>query len=120
MSGPRVTTEFLETVLHPSKCRGGACPTRVDLRLAQMMAQEILEIRAAYGPAVYQDHRRETLLRAAYDLLRRSCIGPYVQDATSILVHYDGFDSDGSGLMTEIAHDLGLDDNEEPIPLCDN
>lgn len=61
--------------------------------------------------------RKEVLLRAAYDLLRRSTQSHFVQEATSILTYYDGANCDGYCLMEDIANELELDDDAEPIPL---
>ena len=62
-------------------------------------------------------NRKETLLRAAYDLLKRSTQDIYVREATSILVRFDDANCDGYCLMEDIASELGLDDNEQPINL---
>jgi hypothetical protein len=61
--------------------------------------------------------RKEILLRAAYDLLKRSTGDHYVREATSIIVRFDNADCDGYCLMEDIATELGLDDDTEPIPL---
>lgn len=61
--------------------------------------------------------RNLSLLRAAYDLLRRSTQDHYVHEATSILTRYDDVDCDGYCLMEDIATELNLDDDAEPIPL---
>ncbi len=63
--------------------------------------------------------RKEILLRAAYDLLKRSTEHNFVQEATSILTHYDDADCDGYCLMEDIATELGLDDDTAPISLDD-
>jgi len=62
--------------------------------------------------------RKNVLLRAAYDLLRRSEQDHYVREATSIIVRYDDANCDGYCLMEDIATELNLDDLEEPIPLA--
>ena len=61
--------------------------------------------------------RKEILLRAAYDLLKRSAKPGYVQDAQGILVRYDDADCDGHCLMNDIAAELGIEDGTKPIPL---
>jgi len=61
--------------------------------------------------------RQEILLRAAYDLLKRSELNPYVHEATSIQVRYDDADCDGYRLMDDIACELGLAPGTKPIPL---
>jgi hypothetical protein len=63
--------------------------------------------------------RKEILLRAAYDLLKRSTQDHFVREATSILTRFDDADCDGYCLMEDIAAELGLDDDTEPIPLGD-
>lgn len=61
--------------------------------------------------------RTEVLLRAAYDLIKRSTESRFVEETTSISVFYDGANCDGYCLMDDIADVLGLDDGESPIPL---
>ena len=60
--------------------------------------------------------RRDMLLRAAYDLLKRSTHDYYVREATEIKVRYDDANCDGYCLMEDIASELCID-GEEPIPL---
>lgn len=64
--------------------------------------------------------RKDTLLRAAYDLIRRSTESPYVVETTRIYTHYDEADCDGYCLMQDISQCLGLDDDCDPIPLKGN
>jgi len=61
--------------------------------------------------------RKEVLLRAAYDLLKRSTQDPYVSEATSILARVEDANCDGYCLMEDIAAELGLEDGAKPIPL---
>jgi hypothetical protein len=61
--------------------------------------------------------RKETLLRAAYDLLKRSAQTSFVESATSIMTHYDDADCDGYCLMDDISSELELDPETQPIPL---
>lgn len=63
------------------------------------------------------NERARVLLRAAFDLLRRSQEAHYVQETCGILVRYDEADCDGFCLKEDIANELGIDENEEPIPL---
>lgn len=67
-------------------------------------------------------NRKDILLRAAYDLLKRSTEDHYVREATAIEVRYDEADCDGYCLMADIASELDLEDGEhtEPIPLRGN
>lgn len=60
--------------------------------------------------------RKDILLRAAFDLLRRCEDAPYVIEAPSTLVRYDEADCDGMCLMDDIANELGIDRQSEPIP----
>lgn len=53
--------------------------------------------------------RKEVLLRAAYDLLKKASESHFVEQATEILVHYDDADCDGSCLMQDIATELGIE-----------
>lgn len=61
--------------------------------------------------------RKDILLRAAYDLLKRSTEDHYVREATSIVTRYDDANCDGYCLMADIADVLGIDEREDPIPL---
>lgn len=64
------------------------------------------------------EDRKDVLLRAAYDLIKRSTQSHYVQEAASIQVMYDDANCDGYCLMCDIADELGFDDDYvEPIPL---
>lgn len=63
-------------------------------------------------------NRKDILLRAAYDLLKRSTQSRFVEEATSILVHYDGANCDGYCLMDEIAQELNLEEGTQPIRLA--
>jgi hypothetical protein len=64
------------------------------------------------------ENRKDILLRAAYDLLRRAGDSPFVLEANCILTQYDGTNCDGACLMADIASELGLvDDHVEPKPL---
>ena len=60
---------------------------------------------------------KEILLRAAYDLIKRSTESPFVEETGGILVRYDSANCDGYCLMDDIACELGLDDGTDPIPL---
>lgn len=61
--------------------------------------------------------RKDVLLRAAFDLLRRAANYHHVRSATSILVRYDDANCDGYCLMRDIATEINLDDLAKPIPL---
>lgn len=61
--------------------------------------------------------RKDTLLRAAYDLIKRSTMQVFVQETGTILTHYDDADCDGLCLMDDIAAELNLDDDTPPLPL---
>lgn len=61
--------------------------------------------------------RKDILLRAAYDLIKRSTESHFVQETQCILVHYDEANCDGHCLMEDIASELNLDEDTDPIPL---
>lgn len=61
--------------------------------------------------------RKDDLLRAAYDLIRRSLDSHYIGPANETLVHYDGANCDGYCLADDIAVVLNLPDDTKPIPL---
>jgi hypothetical protein len=61
--------------------------------------------------------RKTILLRAAYDLLKRASQDHYVSEATSIVTRFDDANCDGYCLMQDIATELDLDDDTQPIPL---
>jgi len=63
--------------------------------------------------------RKEVLLRAAYDLLKRSTEQHFVEEATSILARYDEANCCGGCLMEDIAFELDIPDDTPPIPLGD-
>jgi hypothetical protein len=62
-------------------------------------------------------NRKEILLRAAYDLIKRSTQESYVQAAEEINVFYDDANCDGHCLMDDIAIELDIEDGTKPIPL---
>jgi len=63
--------------------------------------------------------RKDILLRAAFDLLKRTDEGPYVVEAMTTLTHYDDCDCDGACLCDDIADILGIDPETRPIALDD-
>ena len=63
------------------------------------------------------EERKNTLLRAAYDLIKRSQESVYVEETVSIMTQYDGTQCDGYCLADDIADALGLEAGEDPIPL---
>lgn len=54
--------------------------------------------------------RKEILLKAAYDLLKKQKGSPYVLDLLGESVFYDGTDCDGSCLMDDIAIELNIEE----------
>ena len=52
--------------------------------------------------------RKEVLLKAAYDLLRKAEDTPYVEDIMHMTVVYDDADCDGACLMQYIADELNI------------
>jgi hypothetical protein len=65
------------------------------------------------------ENNKDILLRAAHDLIKRSTQSHYVVEAVSIETRYHDANCDGYCLMEDIAHELGLDDDTDPIPLKD-
>ena len=61
--------------------------------------------------------RKDILLRAAYDLIKRSTEGSYVEETAAIYVRYDDANCDGHCLMDDIASELGLEERTRPVPL---
>lgn len=61
--------------------------------------------------------RKDILLRAAFDLLKRCNESHYVLEAGSTLIRYDDANCDGSCLMEDIAHELQIPADTDPIPL---
>ena len=57
------------------------------------------------------EDRKTVLLKAALDLLKKCGEGPYVKNALTETVFYDGVDCDGGCLANDIAIELG-----EPEP----
>jgi len=58
------------------------------------------------------EDRKITLLKAALELLKKCNEGPYVKNALTETVFYDGTDCDGTCLGNDIAAELG---EEEPF-----
>lgn len=59
--------------------------------------------------------RSSILLRAAYDMLKKCDDSPIVVSPMELTVFYDGTDCDGRCLMEDIAAELRIDKNEEPL-----
>ena len=60
---------------------------------------------------IEKEDRKVTLLKAAHALLKSCDEGPYVKNALSETVFYDGVDCDGYCLMEDIASELGIDED---------
>lgn len=56
--------------------------------------------------------RKDVLLRAAYDILKKCDEGPYVKNALEETAFYDGTDCDGYCLMNDIADELGIEEDK--------
>ena len=52
--------------------------------------------------------RKEVLLRACYEMLKKCADSPFVITPTETTVFYDEADCDGSCLMDDIAIELGI------------
>lgn len=63
--------------------------------------------------------RKEVLLRAAYDILKRCEDSYFVISAMETCAHYDEVDCDGGCLIEDIADELKLGEDTKPIPLDD-
>ena len=61
--------------------------------------------------------RKAILLRAAFDLIRRSIDDGHVAETASIVTRYDDANCDGHCLMEDIAFELGIDTETTPLPL---
>lgn len=57
-----------------------------------------------------EDPRKDVLLRATYDILKKCATGPYVKNALEETAFYDDTDCDGFCLMEDIASELGIDE----------
>lgn len=55
-----------------------------------------------------ESSRRDLLLRAAYDLLKKCADAPCVISPTETTAFYDGYEHDGSRLIDDIGAELGL------------
>jgi hypothetical protein len=64
------------------------------------------------SPPLAIPDRRDTLLRAAYDLLKECEEGPYVKDVMSTTAIWDEAECDGYCLMEEIGDLLGIDSDD--------
>lgn len=60
--------------------------------------------------------RKLILLRAAYDLLTKAHRAYYVKDALSIVTFFDGAVCDGTCLREDIADELGIEPDTNPLP----
>lgn len=67
-----------------------------------------------------KENRKEVLLRATYDILKRSAQSHYVVSALELAAHYDGTNCDGYCLMDDIMNELDLADDQMPIPLSED
>jgi len=59
--------------------------------------------------------RTKVLLRAAYDLLTKADRAHFVEQATHITTWYDEADCDGYCLREDIAEELGIGDDTDPL-----
>lgn len=56
------------------------------------------------------EDRRDVLLRATYDILKKCDEGPYVKDVLGETAIWDEAECDGMCLMEEIAELLGIEE----------
>jgi hypothetical protein len=59
-----------------------------------------------------KEDRKEILLKAVYDLLKKCNDSHYVLNAIEQTIFYDGTECDGGCLMNDIAEELGLDNEK--------
>ncbi len=59
--------------------------------------------------------RKDVLLRAAYDLLKKCGDSHFVVSPMEVTAFYDGTDCDGSCLMDDIAIELELEQDADPL-----
>lgn len=57
--------------------------------------------------------RKEILLKAAYDILKKCSDGDYVKNALEETAFYDGAECDGTCLIDDIAAELEIEDEHE-------
>jgi hypothetical protein len=62
-----------------------------------------------------KESRERVLLRAAYDLLTKAAREHYISQATAIATFYDGTMCDGFCLREDIAAELGIDEDTDPL-----
>ncbi len=58
-------------------------------------------------------NRKEILLRATYDMLKKIKDAPYVESPFEITVFYDDAECDGQCLMDDIEAELNFPDDSE-------
>ncbi len=59
--------------------------------------------------------RKDILLRAAYDMLKKCADSTFVVSPMETTVFYDEADCDGSCLMGDIACELGIPEDTDPL-----
>lgn len=59
--------------------------------------------------------RKDTLLRAAFDMIRKAEEASYVRSPLEMTMFYDGTDCDGTCLADDIAAELGIDRQADPL-----
>jgi len=62
-----------------------------------------------------KEDRKSVLLRAAYDLLTKCDRSPIVLEANAVTVFYDEAECDGNCLREDIATELGINDDPDPL-----
>lgn len=71
--------------------------------------ESVLELIKQQKQGASKMSRRDELLKAAHDLLKKQTETPYVLDILEETVFYDGTDCDGLCLMEDIALELAID-----------
>ena len=107
-AAPHLPDSILAISRHTVKC-----PTP---RLWRLPPLSLCEVPIAPPPP---PDRKDVLLRAAYDLIKRSSMNHFVEETGSIYIHYDEADCDGLCLMSDIMDELGLEEGTKPIKLVE-
>lgn len=112
-SVPPAKWEVLAIDPNPHKNPGAVVTVRVSLPKCPEASQVQMRYVPEEGLPKWQDpepDRKEILLRAAYDVLRRESQG------LRMAAQYDGTECDADCLLEDIEVELGLSENADPIP----
>lgn len=82
--------------------------------------EEIPQLTPWFHRERINEDRKDILLRAAYDILKRCAEGPHVVSPSEVCARWDDANCSGDCLMEEIACLLELGVDEMPIPIEDD